>query len=152
MGNTSIQSSQGFTPGPSVTRAGDYFYLVNPSFAYFPGIPIFRSKDLVDWEQIGHVLDRPDMVDMSGLKTFRGIFAPTIEFQHDTFYVTTICVDCGGNFVGTAPDPAGPWSDPIWFPGVGGIDPSIFFDEDERLYMVNNDGPVGEYRRTRLDG
>lgn len=136
----------GFYPDPSVTRAGDYFYLVNSTFTYYPGIPIFRSKDLVDWEQIGHVLDRPDMVDMSGLETSRGIFAPTIEFHGGRFYVSTTCIDCGGNFIVTATNPAGPWSDPVWIPEVGGIDPSIFFDDDRRLFMANNDGPLGEPR------
>lgn len=136
----------GFYPDPSVTRAGDDFYLVTSTFSYFPGVPVFTSKDLVNWRQIGHVIDRPGMIDVSGLETSRGIFAPTIEYHEGMFYLTTTCVDCGGNFISTTTDPSGPWSDPIWVPEVGGIDPSIFFDTDGRLYMINNDAPESEPR------
>src|SRR5690606_12734462 len=73
----------------------------------------------------------------------RGVFAPTIEYHEDVFYVANTCVDCGGNFIVTAKDPAGPWSDPVWLPEVGGIDPSLFFDDDGSVYVMNNDEPLG---------
>ena len=122
------------------------YYLVNSSFTHYPGIPIFHSRDLINWTQIGNVIDRPDMLDFSGLTVSRGVFAPTIEFHGGVFYVINTCVDCGGNFVVTATDPAGPWSDPIWLPHIGGIDPSLFFDEDGKVYILNNDAPEGEPR------
>ena len=113
----------GFYPDPSVTRAGDDYYLVTSTFGYFPGIPVMHSRDLVNWEQVGNVIDRSGMLDFDGLGLSRGVFAPTIEFHDGTFYVGNTCVDCGGNFIVTTKDPAGPWSDPIWLPEVGGIDP-----------------------------
>jgi len=115
----------GFFPDPAVTRAGDAFYLVNSTFAYFPGIPVFRSSDLVHWRQIGNVIDRPAEVRFDGLGVSRGLFAPTITFHDGVFYVLNTAVDAGGNFLVTARDPAGPWSDPISLPQLeGAIDPS----------------------------
>lgn len=133
----------GFHPDPSVVRAGDRFYLVNSSFSYFPGIPVFESADLVHWKQIGHVIDRPSQLDFDGLGMSRGVFAPTIEFHDGTFYVVNTAVDSGGNFIATAKDPAGPWSAPIWLKTIGGIDPSLFFDDDGKVYLLNNDVPEG---------
>lgn len=133
----------GFYPDPSVTRGPDGYYLVHSTFSYFPGIPVFHSKDLVHWEQIGNVIDRPGMLDFDGLGLSRGVFAPTIEYHDGVFYVANTCVDCGGNFIVTATDPAGPWSDPVWLPEVGGIDPSLFFKEDGSVWIMNNDEPPG---------
>jgi len=133
----------GFYPDPSITRAGEDYYLVTSTFTYFPGIPVFHSRDLVTWRQIGNVIDRPGMLDFTGLGISRGVFAPTIEHHDGVFYVANTCVDCGGNFIVTATDPAGPWSDPVWLPEVGGIDPSLFFDDDGTVYLMNNDEPPG---------
>ncbi len=133
----------GFYPDPSITRAGDKFYLVNSTFAYFPGIPIFESTDLVHWTQIGHAIDRASQLRFDGLGISRGVFAPTIEYHNGTFYVLNTAVDSGGNFIVTATDPRGPWSDPIWLPEIDGIDPSIFFDDDGRAYILNNGPPAG---------
>jgi alpha-N-arabinofuranosidase len=131
----------GFYPDPGATRVGDDFYIVTSTFAYFPGIPVFHSTDLVNWTQVGNVIDRPGMLDFSGLGISRGVFAPTIEHHDGTFYVANTCVDCGGNFIVTSADPAGPWSDPVWLPDIGGIDPSLYFNDDGRVYIVNNDAP-----------
>jgi alpha-N-arabinofuranosidase len=133
----------GFYPDPSITRAGDDYYLVTSSFAYFPGVPIFHSRDLVSWRQIGHVLDRPSQLALDSAGISRGIFAPVIRYHAGTFYMITTLVDGGGNFYVTATDPAGPWSDPVWLPEVDGIDPSIFFDDDGRAYVMNNGPPIG---------
>ncbi|CAM3222108.1 glycoside hydrolase family 43 protein [Asticcacaulis taihuensis] len=133
----------GFYPDPSITRAGDDYYLINSSFAYYPGIPVFHSRDLVHWKQIGNAIDRPGMLDFSGLATSRGVFAPAISHHDGLFYIINTCVDCGGNFVITARDPAGPWSDPVWL-NFGGIDPSIFWDDDGKAWVVWNDSPEGQ--------
>jgi xylan 1,4-beta-xylosidase len=134
----------GFYPDPSVVRVGDDYYLVNSTFAYFPGIPVFHSRDLVHWTQIGNAIDRPGMLDLAGLGLSRGVFAPAISWRDGTFYILNTCVDCGGNFLITAQDPRGPWSDPVWLPDLaGGIDPSLFFDDDGRAYVVNNGPPPG---------
>ncbi len=133
---------KGFYPDPSVTRVGDDFYLVTSTFSWFPGIPVFHSRDLVHWTQIGNAIDRPGMLDFKRLGLSRGVFAPSIQAKDGTFYLLNTCVDCGGNFLLTARNPAGPWSDPVWLPDLeGGIDPSMFFDDDGRAWVVNN-GPT----------
>ena len=131
----------GFYPDPSICRVGDDYYLVNSTFAYFPGIPVFHSRDLVNWKLIGYVIDRPDQLNYDSLGVSRGIFAPAIRYHNGTFYVTCTFVDAGGNFVCTAKDPAGPWSKPVWLPQVSGIDPSLFFDTDGKAYLVHNSVP-----------
>ncbi|MGQ0647204.1 MAG: glycoside hydrolase family 43 protein [Gemmatimonadaceae bacterium] len=138
----------GFYPDPSICRAGDDYYLVSSSFSYFPGVPIFQSRDLVNWTQIGHILDRPSQLGIDTLGISRGIFAPTIRFHDGTFYMLTTFVDGGGNFVVTATDPAGPWSEPV-FLGFDGIDPDVFFDDNGKAYILNN-GPPEE--APRYDG
>jgi alpha-N-arabinofuranosidase len=133
----------GFHPDPSLTRVGEDYYLVTSTFAYFPGLPVYRSRDLVNWRLIGHAIDRPGQLDFTGLGLSRGVFAPTISHRDGTFYILNTCVDCGGNYLITAKDPAGPWSDPIWIRDVDGIDPSFFFDADGRTYLLNNGPPEG---------
>jgi xylan 1,4-beta-xylosidase len=143
---------QGFYPDPSVTRVGDDFYLVTSTFSYFPGIPVFHSRDLVNWTQIANAIDRPSQLDFKKLGLSRGVFAPTIQAKDGIFYILNTCVDCSGNFVITAQDPKGPWSDPVWLPALeGGIDPSLFFDEDGRTWILNNGAPEGtpEYQGHR---
>ncbi|WP_411852804.1 glycoside hydrolase family 43 protein [Stenotrophomonas sp. LGBM10] len=136
----------GFHADPSIVGVEGRFYLVNSSFTYFPGIPVFESVDLVHWKQIGNVIDRPTQVDFDGLSVSRGIFAPAITHHDGEFYVATTAVDSGGNFIATARDPAGPWSDPRWLTGIEGIDPSLFFDEDGGVYLLINDAPPGKPR------
>lgn len=131
----------GFYPDPSVTRAGDKFYLVNSTFVYFPGIPVFESSDLVHWRLLGHVLDRPSQLPFEGLEISRGVFAPAIHYHDGIFYVLNTLVDSGGNFISTAKNPAGPWSDPVWLPEIDGIDPSLFIDADGKAYVLNNGAP-----------
>lgn len=133
----------GFYPDPSVVKAGADYYLVNSTFSYFPGIPVFHSKDLKNWKQIGNVIDRPSQMDFMGERLTRGLFAPAISYYKGTFYVTCTDIDHDGNFVATATNPAGPWSDPVKIPQVRGIDPSIYFDEstDKAYILYNSDAP-----------
>jgi alpha-N-arabinofuranosidase len=133
----------GFYSDPSVTRAGDRFYLVTSTFAYFPGLPVFESDDLVHWKPIGHVIARRTELDFDGLGVSRGLFAPDITFHDGLFYVINTAVDSGGNYFVTAKEAAGPWSDPVWLKDLDGIDPSLFFDEDGKAYVVNNGPPEG---------
>lgn len=132
----------GFYPDPSLCRVGDDFYLINSTFAYFPGIPIFHSRDLVNWTQVGNVIERPTQLSYDGLGVSRGIFAPAISYSRGIFYVVCTMADAGGNFVVTASNPSGPWSDPTWL-HFEGIDPSIFFDDDGRAWLINNGAPLG---------
>lgn len=137
----------GFYPDPSICRKGDDYFLVNSSFSYYPGVPIFHSKDLVNWKPLGHVLNRPSQLNLDGIRLSGGIYAPAIQYNphNDMFYMITTCVDGIGNFLVKTDNPMkGEWSDPILLPQVGGIDPSLFFDDNGKGYIVNNDAPEGE--------
>ena len=136
----------GFYPDPSICRVEEDYYLVTSTFAYFPAIPIFHSKDLVNWRQIGNVLERKKQVDLSKVEHSQGIFAPTIRYQKGVFYMITTHIPVGENFIVTAEDPAGPWSDAILIHGAEGIDPSLFFDEDNRIYYVGTRPRTGGER------
>lgn len=103
----------GFYPDPSICAVGDDYYLVNSTFSYYPGLPIMHSKDLVHWEQIGSVMDRQSQLPLEGGEHSQGLFAPTIRYHEGTFYVICTNETKGGNFIVTARDPAGPWSDPL---------------------------------------
>jgi xylan 1,4-beta-xylosidase len=142
----------GFYPDPSICRVGDDFYMVNSSFEYFPGVPIFHSKDLVNWQQIGHVLNRPSQLNLDSVRASGGIFAPTIRYYNGTFYMITTLVGTkeGGNFFVSATSPAGPWSEPKWLPKDAiGIDPSLFFDDDGKVYYTGNKKPLNQAQVTR---
>lgn len=126
----------GYHPDPSVCRVGDDYYLVNSSFQYFPGVPIYHSRDLIHWQQIGNVLGRQSQVPLGQATSWLGIYAPTIRYNDGVYYMITTNVGNGGNFYVTATNPAGPWSEPIWVKQQG-IDPSLFF-ENGKCYMVSN--------------
>ncbi|MBS2099326.1 glycoside hydrolase family 43 protein [Carboxylicivirga linearis] len=131
---------RGMNPDPSICRVGDDFYLVTSTFEYFPGIPIYHSKDLVNWKQIGHVLHRPENCLAEGAYSSGGNYAPAIRYNNGTFYVT--CTNYGGKgsqgaYYVTATDPAGPWSDPVWV-GNWNVDPSILFANDS-MYWISPD-------------
>ncbi|MEU7531899.1 glycoside hydrolase family 43 protein [Saccharothrix sp. NPDC042600] len=126
----------GFFPDPSVCRVGDDYYLVCSSFEYFPGVPVLHSRDLVHWRQIGNVLDRPEQLPLpADAVASRGIYAPTIRHHDGLFYMITTNVSHGGNFIVTATDPAGPWSDPVWI-DLPGIDPDLAWDEDGNCWCA----------------
>jgi xylan 1,4-beta-xylosidase len=129
----------GFHPDPSICRVGRDYYLVNSSFEYFPGIPVFHSRDLVNWRQIGHCLTRTSQLDLNRTVSNGGIAAPTIRYDNGIFYVIVTETVKKGNLFVTAEDPAGPWSDPICVP-TEGFDPSLFFDDDGKVYFQSQEG------------
>lgn len=161
----------GAYPDPSICRVGDDFYLVNSSFEYFPGLPIHHSKDLVNWELIGYGLHRKEQasgaVNLVDVQQDGGIHAPTLRYHEGTFYIITTNVYSPTdpslpaemvNFIITAEDPAGPWSDPHVIDGAPGIDPDIFFDDDGKVYYVGthdvgkpNTNGIGEIWIQELD-
>mmetsp|Transcript_105736 Transcript_105736/g.188082 ORF Transcript_105736/g.188082 Transcript_105736/m.188082 type:complete len:561 (-) Transcript_105736:140-1822(-) len=140
-------------PDPSVVLVGDTFYLCNSSFEYFPGLPIHKSKDLVNWEWVGYGLHRKEQVsgaiNLVDVKSDDGIQAPSIRYHKGTFYIIVTNVyrppdnDEGTctNFIITATDPKGPWSDPHVIEGAPGIDPDIFFDDDGKVWYVGTAAP-----------
>lgn len=121
----------GFYPDPSICRVDEDYYLVTSSFAYFPGLPIFHSKDLVHFSQIGHGISKNNMIDYKECETSLGLWAPTIRYHEGIFYIINTFVSEGreakrDNFIIRAKEPQGPWSSPIFIDGADGIDPSLF--------------------------
>lgn len=127
---------KGFHPDPSACRVGEDYYLAVSSFEYFPGIPIYHSRDLVNWKQIGNCVTNAEKFPLDKVKDSGGIWAPTIRFFEGRFYVTAT-LEGYGNFIISADNPAGEWSDPVWIP-VGGIDPSLFFEDGKAYYCTND--------------
>jgi alpha-N-arabinofuranosidase len=146
----------GMNPDPSICRVGSDFYLVTSSFEYFPGVPIYHSRDLTSWTQIGHVLTRDSQLDLTGVYSSGGVYAPTLRHFAGRFYMITTVVGSpkrGGNFFVTADDPRGPWSDPIWL-DKDGFDPSLLFADGETYYLRDGNGPTQDHPRVfqaRLD-
>ena len=140
-------------PDPSICRVGDEFFMVNSSFEYFPALPIHKSKDLVNWELVGHGLNRLEQVsgqiNLIDVQSNGGIHAPTIRFHNGKYYIITTNVyydeikqrSTATNFIITSPKPEGPWSNPIVIRGAPGIDPDVFFDDDGRLWYAGNHQP-----------
>lgn len=134
----------GFSPDPTSCVVGEDFYLATSTFSYFPGVPIYHSRDLVNWTQIGNILDRESQVNLNGVTHSNGIFAPTLRYHNGVFYMITTNVPKGGNFIVTATDPSGPWSEPYFLKNAPGIDPSLFFDDDGRCYYTGTrENPEG---------
>jgi len=158
-------------PDPSICRGGDDFYIVNSSFEYFPALPVHHSKDLVNWELIGYGLHREEQaseaVNLVDVQQDGGIHAPTIRYYDGTFYIITTNVYTPAdeskptemvNFIITATNPAGPWSNPYVIEGAPGIDPDLFFDDDGKAYFVGthavgqpNTNGIGEIWVQELD-
>ncbi|GGK88103.1 glycoside hydrolase 43 family protein [Rufibacter glacialis] len=134
---------QGAYPDPAITRKGKDYYMVHSSFAIFPGVPVFHSKDLVNWTQMGHALDRVSQLDVHDTGISQGVYAPDIEYNpnNDTFYmIVTAFAGGAGNIVVKSKDPAKGWSEPFKL-NFEGIDPSLFFDDNGKAYVVHNDAP-----------
>jgi alpha-N-arabinofuranosidase len=125
----------GFHPDPSVCRVGGDYYLATSTFHWFPGVPIFHSRDLAHWRRLGYALTRESQLPLRGAKRSAGIWAPTLRHHAGRFYLITTNKSHGGNFYVTADDPAGPWSEPVWL-DADGWDPDLFFDADGKVYYT----------------
>ena len=134
----------GFSPDPSICRVGEDYYLVCSSFEYFPGVPVYHSRDLVNWELISYCLTTPTQLPLNDCRSSSGIYAPTIGYHDGVFYMITTNYADKGQFYVTATDPRRPWSDPVWVNAMN-ADPSLLFDDDGKTYVVHPDnfGPRG---------
>ena len=127
-------------PDPFVLKyGGRYFAYATGHAANGDVFDVLTSTDLVNWTQIGNAIDRPEQLDFNGRRISQAVFAPAISWHAGTFYIVNTCVECRGNFIITAKDPAGPWSNPIWLP-FEGIDPSLYWEGD-KAWIVNNRAP-----------
>lgn len=142
---------KGFNADPSIIRVGNTFYIANSTFEWFPGVQIHESKDLVNWELITHPLDRVSLLDMRGNNDSGGIWAPDLSYSDGKFWLvyTDVKVTEGAfkdciNYLTTADDIRGPWSEPIRLNGVG-FDASLFHDDDGKKYLVQMEWDHREY-------
>ena len=141
----------GFHADPSVCRAGDDFYLVNSTFQYFPGVPVFHSKDLIHWEQVGNCLTRPSQLDLTGLYkqdnpelgwTNAGVYATTIRENKGRFYMVTTVFPSRRHFYVWTDNPAVEWSEPIVIDfAIGSCDPTLYFEGD-KCYFLWKEGDI----------
>lgn len=145
----------GYHPDPSVCRAGEDYYLVTSTFEYFPGVPVFTSRDLRHWRQIGNVLERPSQLHVrTGLDgASGGIYAPTIRHHGGRFWMATTNIHdiARGQLIVNAENPAGPWSDPVYTEGLIGIDPDIAWDESGACRMTWKDVIRGGISQAIID-
>lgn len=141
----------GFHPDPSVCRVGDDYFLVASTFTYFPAVPIFHSRNLVDWTQIGSVLDRPSQLDLSRTSHWSsaGIYAPTIRHHDGRFFMITTVFDLERmqTFFVTADDPFGAWSEPVPIDVVG-VDPDLTWDDHGNCWLHSS---IMAITRARID-
>lgn len=137
----------GYNPDPTICRAGEDYYILNSSFEYFPGVPIYHSKNLVNWELQGYVLSRESQVDLKNVKPSNGIYAPTLRYHDGYFFMCTTNVGKKGNFIVYSKDILQGWSEPVWVDQCG-IDPSLLFDDDGKVYFCTaefSEGREGIY-------
>ncbi|HEY0117473.1 MAG TPA: glycoside hydrolase family 43 protein [Cellulomonas sp.] len=147
----------GFNPDPSMVRVGDEYYIAVSTFEWFPGVRVHASKDLVHWNLVANVLDTTTLLDMTGDPDSGGIWAPDLSYADGKFWLvyTDVKVIDGAfkdmtNYLTTATDVRGPWSDPVRLNGVG-FDASLFHDDDGRKYLVQQTWDHREYHH-QFDG
>jgi beta-xylosidase len=128
----------GFHPDPTICRVGDDYYLANSSFEYFPGAPLFHSRDLLSWIQIGNILTRRNQFRLGDARPSTGIYGSTLRHHGGRlWFITTNVSDfAAGRVLVSATDPAGPWTDPVFVSGATGIDPDLAWDETDACYLT----------------
>ena len=133
---------KGFNPDPSFICVGEDYYIATSTFEWYPGVQIHHSKDLVNWELIIRPLTRLSQINLSGDKCSGGVWAPCLSYSSGKFYLIYSDVKTSStfydvnNYLVTAEDIMGPWTEPI-FLNSSGFDPSLFHDEEGRKWLVN---------------
>lgn len=124
----------GFNPDPSIVRVGDDYYIATSSFSFFPGIPVYHSRDLVSWELSGYAFSRHSQLQLTPEHISGGLFAPTLRYHGNLFYVIVTNVTIGRTGIVTSSDPGGEWSEVHFLPEL--FDPDLFWDDDGRCYVA----------------
>lgn len=134
---------RGFHPDPSLIRVKDTYYMASSTFEWWPGVRIHTSKDLVHWKLLTYPLQEKRLLNMWGEPDSGGIWAPDLSYDNGTFYLvyTDVKVNDGAykdciNYLITAKDIMGPWSDPVVL-NCAGFDASLFHDDNGKKYLVN---------------
>ena len=134
---------RGFNPDPSICRVGDDYYIATSTFEWFPGVSIHHSRDLANWHLLTHALDETSLLDLRGVPSSGGVWAPALSHHNGLFYLCYTVVHQHEaatkdtpNYLVTAPSIEGPWSDPV-FVNSSGFDPSLFHDDDGKKYWLN---------------
>lgn len=144
----------GFHPDPAMIRVGDDYYLATSTFEWFPGVAVYHSRDLVHWEFAAYPLTRVSQLELRGVPSSCGVFAPCLSYCDDLFYLVYTVVKTESvfqdtdNYLVTAPAIEGPWSEPIYLNSTG-FDPSLFHDADGRKWLVNRDCDTRLYQANR---
>ncbi|MCI4065915.1 glycoside hydrolase family 43 protein [Micromonospora sp. R77] len=132
----------GFHPDPSILRVGTDYYLATSTFEWYPGVRVHHSRDLVHWRPLGGILTERRLLDLTGTADSCGVWAPCLSYANGLFHLvyTDVASFAGGywdpqNYVVTAPDITGPWSDPVAV-HAHGFDPSLFHDEDGSTWLL----------------
>lgn len=134
---------RGFNPDPSMIRVDDDYYIATSTFEWFPGVQIHHSRDLRNWRLLTHPLTRRSQLDMLGNPDSGGVWAPCLSYDQGTFYLIYSDVKSHmgpfkdtHNYLVTATDICGPWSDPVYL-NSSGFDPSLFHEEDGTKWLLN---------------
>jgi len=137
----------GFNPDPCIVRVGDDYYIVTSTFEWFPGVPLYHSRDLKNWRLVRNLLDTKEYLDVRGVAPSEGVWAPGLSYStvEKRFYLAYSIVHCRNkylmdvdNYIIWAEDPAGEWSKPLYV-NSSGFDPYLFCDDDGRKWLVNKD-------------
>ncbi|MGO4538487.1 glycoside hydrolase family 43 protein [Paenibacillus sp. 2TAB19] len=143
--NLTIQNPilPGFQPDPSFVRAGEDYYIATSTFEWFPGVQIHHSRDLIHWELLPQPLTRPEQLDLRGIPSSGGVWAPALSYHDGMFYLLYTNVAARKsvykdlrNYLVTAESIEGPWSDPVFLNGSG-FDPYLFHDKDGTKWVLN---------------
>lgn len=154
----------GFHPDPSFLRVGDDYYIATSTFEWYPGVAIYHSKDLANWQPVARPLNRKALLDMRGNPDSCGIWAPCLSYADGKFWLVYTDVKRfegafkdAHNYITTCETIDGTWSDP-WYINSSGFDPSLFHDDDGRKYFMNQQwnhrgkGTGGNPKHASFDG
>ena len=132
----------GFHPDPSILRVGDDYYLATSTFEWYPGVRLHHSRDLVHWRPLGGIITERRLLDLRGCGDSNGVWAPDLTYHDGQFHLvySDVASFASGywdpqNYLITAPDITGPWSDPVKL-HARGFDAALFHDDDGTSWLL----------------